>query len=500
MKTILVTGAYGFVGSFVTLELQKFARVIPCARKFHTSSDLIVDLTKPKGVTLPHVDVVVHLAARTQKKTCHEENQEQKAYEKQNVRGTKNLLSLLEANPPEYFLYVSTSDVYGTKQQYPIDETATPHPETAYAKSKYEAEKLVLSWCRIRSIPLAIARLGNIYGPGDDTYQKSVPIFIKEAIAGKPLTIVGDGSAKRTYLFVEDVARALALIVRKKPTGIFNIVDGHPVSVLTLASTINRLTGNHTGMIYQKIKHLGYPVILSDKKLQSIGFSPRSLEQGLVKTIAYYKKQPQTTLLFDLDGTLLNHWKRMYAPYLAYHKEHHLKPIPFSVYKTMKHNGLSEPAIAAKTIDAKRLAPYLAWKKSVIESDAHFSMDTLQPHVVDMLHEVSTIHQCIIVTIRRDREATKKQLDQLGILPSVKHVVTRKGKEKKVAEVKRCLKIFGLNPKQTVLIGDSEEDVEAATTNHIRSISIIHGLRGRPYLSHLPTTIINSLKDLTKIL
>jgi UDP-glucose 4-epimerase len=490
MKTILVTGAYGFIGTYLTEELQKTFRVIPVSRTKHNQHDVVFDLTRPGTVKLPQADAVIHLAALTRKST----DDKTPDFDTQNIRGTKHLLKLLSSSSLTYFLYVSTADVYGSGNAVPIDESKQPHPETAYAKSKYAGEQIVTSWCDKHHVPFAIARLGNIYGPGDEKYHKSVPVFIRQALSGKPVTIHGDGKTRKTYMYAGDAARALALLMRKKQTGIINIIDGKPVTLTALARMINTMTGNKAGISYTK--GAAPDTVLSDSLLRKTGFAPRPIGYGLKKTIDWYTSRQQVTVLFDLDGTLVDHRKRMYLPYLIYYKKHGLKPLPITTYIGIKRRGLSETGVVGSDIKPGDLKKYLNWKQSVIESPDLLMLDMLQPGVKTVLQTVSKKHACFVVTIRSSNSITRKELKRLGILRYFRDVITVKRGETKTDEVARAVKRYHLDPGRTVMIGDSEQDVTAARSNGVHSVSVTTGLRGITFLKALDTIVIPSMDKL----
>lgn len=269
MKRILVTGANGFVGRHV---VQAFAGVAEVVQFNRTIWDLTKPVTSEIRKKIGEIDGVIHLAGLTQKSDD---------YFIQNVIGTINVLEI----PVTYFLYVSTADVYGYPGNIITEETST-NPQTAYAVSKLAAEHMVRILCTQKNIPFCITRLANVYGPGEDAYQKAIPVFIRLASSGKPIQIFGSGNALRDYIYVTDVARALVDIIQHKRTGIFNIASGNSHSIKEVASLIHQLTLNEKAVEYVKSDKKETDMIFNTSKLTAIGFVPKiSLADGLAKEI-----------------------------------------------------------------------------------------------------------------------------------------------------------------------------------------------------------------------
>jgi UDP-glucose 4-epimerase len=286
---VLLTGATGFVGKYVADELKKVGEVVALGRKGDIVFDLANNPTSSDRAQLPSsIDAVVHLASLTQK--TKNDTTKPEEYHLQNVAGTKHLLDLLDESTIKQFIYVSTLDVYGDTRGKPITEDISPNPQSPYAKSKYEAERLCDDWTTQRNIPLCIARLGLVYGPGEEAYEKVIPQYIRAALANKPLKVYGSGEVTRDFIYAADVARALQLIVEKKTTGIYNIASGETVTIADLAQLVNTLAANISGVRYIQTTKQQQSITFDVTKLHNLGFAPKvSLVKGLSKEITWFK-------------------------------------------------------------------------------------------------------------------------------------------------------------------------------------------------------------------
>ena len=138
-------------------------------------------------------------------------------------------------------VYAASSSCYGIPDSYPTREGADIRPQYPYAFTKWVGEQSALHWGKIYSIPTVSLRLFNVFGPRSrtsGTYGAVFGVFLAQKRAGKPLTIVGDGSQKRDFTNVRDVANAFYLALISDKQGIFNVGTSTPVSVNKIAEII----------------------------------------------------------------------------------------------------------------------------------------------------------------------------------------------------------------------------------------------------------------------
>ena len=262
-KTILVTGGAGFIGSrFVQYLLDHYPEYkifildaltyagstnnLPVGKNGQVdfwygnvcNSDLVSTLTATS-------DIVVHFAAETHVTRSIYDN---RIFFETDVLGTQTVANavLRHADRIERFIHISTSEVYGTARTEKMDETHPLEPSSPYAAAKCGADRLVASYVTTYGIPAVIVRPFNTFGPFQHL-EKLIPRFITSAILGEPLTIHGDGTAARDFIYVEDVCRAIDLIMhapKELVVGeVFNVASGKHRSILKIADDIIKLTG-----------------------------------------------------------------------------------------------------------------------------------------------------------------------------------------------------------------------------------------------------------------
>lgn len=314
MKTILITGGAGFIGSnFVNYIFRKYpdyklivldaltyaGDVENISPEVRTSDrfefwygdinnlDLASDL-------VGRSDVVVHFAAETH---VARSLYSHRLFFVTDVLGTQSVTNavLKHCDRIERFVHISTSEVYGTALYEPMDEDHALNPTSPYAGAKAGADRLVYSYIVAHDIPCVIIRPFNNYGSRQHL-EKVVPRFITSCILGEALTIHGDGSAARDWVYAEDTAKAVDLAIHaplEKVKGeVFNIGTGRAVSVLDIARKISAEFGiegrldfmpDRFGQVQKHISSTG-------KAEKVLGFKASvTFEEGLKKTIEWYK-------------------------------------------------------------------------------------------------------------------------------------------------------------------------------------------------------------------
>jgi len=168
---------------------------------------------------------------------------------------------------------------------------------TPYSISKYLGERYCYYYHRYCGLPVAIVRYFNSYGPHEypGPYRNVIPNFFATALAGKPLPVHGDGNATRDFTYVEDTAEGTCLAaVRDAALGeIINIGTGKEITILELATLINKITGNRSGIEHRNAR--SWDLVRRRhasvaKATRLLGFTARwSLEDGLAKTYHWFK-------------------------------------------------------------------------------------------------------------------------------------------------------------------------------------------------------------------
>ena len=163
-------------------------------------------------------------------------------YMSHNVMGTVSALEGARHNSLQRFVYAASSSCYGLALELPTTESAVIAPQYPYALSKYQGEQAVFHWNKVYKLPVNAIRIFNASGLRSRTtgaYGAVFGVFLKQKLAGKPFTVVGDGTQRRDFLYVTDVARAFYLAATSKVHGeVFNLGAGNPQPVNTLVSLL----------------------------------------------------------------------------------------------------------------------------------------------------------------------------------------------------------------------------------------------------------------------
>lgn len=247
MENVLVTGGAGFIGShLVQLLLSKGHSVVVLDNLASGSLDNLQgmarfvkgDIRNPDALT-PHfkgIDWVFHLAALT---SISESIERPREYFETNVTGTFNVLEAAKKAGVKRFVYAASSSCYGMAQEYPTSESAPISLLSGYALTKYLGETLVLHEAAVPAVSL---RLFNVFGPrsrGKQDYDPVFGIFLTQKLHGKPLTIIGDGTQTRDFVYVSDVAEAFYLAAKSDVRGEFmNVGSADEQSINRLAELL----------------------------------------------------------------------------------------------------------------------------------------------------------------------------------------------------------------------------------------------------------------------
>lgn len=256
MKKILVTGGNGFIGKKLVSELIKHGHQIivldnNLTMPFIETNNQIQwvkdDLTNRSILKdiIANIDGCFHLAAISSVERCTANYPESSTV---NMIGFINLLDCIKKlNTKPFVIFTSTSAVYGNHPSLPLTETSPTYPISNYGADKLCCEIHAQTISRNHSLPIAIARLFNVYGPGQNPaspYSGVITKFIRNLISQIPLTIFGDGQQTRDFIYLDDVIQYLIrLIPLANPScPIYNVASGNPISVSELLKTILKVT------------------------------------------------------------------------------------------------------------------------------------------------------------------------------------------------------------------------------------------------------------------
>ena len=307
MNKTLVTGGAGFIGSHLVDSLLEKGNDVIVLDNFsmghpqnldHVADKIQVvecDISQPGNwqVMFENVDKVFHLAALADIVPSIVEPSD---YYHSNVMGTFNVSEASRRNNIKRFIYAASSSCYGIPDKYPTPESAEMRPQYPYALTKYLGENTVLHWCQVYKLPTVSLRFFNVYGPRSrtsGTYGAVFGVFLAQKLAGKPFTIVGNGTQTRDFTFVTDVCRAMIAAAEKGRIGeVYNVGSGQTVSVNRIAE----LLGGDKVFIPKRPGEPDCTLADITKIRKDTGWSPAvSIEEGvgiLIENIDYWREAP----------------------------------------------------------------------------------------------------------------------------------------------------------------------------------------------------------------
>jgi UDP-glucose 4-epimerase len=233
-----------------------------------------------------------------------------------NDQGTLNLLLAVREAPVERFVYISSSEVYGTTVQNPMTEEHPLRPTTPYGASKLAGEAYALSFFQTYGTPALVVRPFNTYGPRahlEGASGEVIPKFVARALAGRPLVIFGDGEQTRDYTWVKDTVRGIRLAAECDALvgDCINIARGEDVSINRLALAVQELLGRRL-----EIEHVpGRPGDIRrqhagvDRARALLSFrAPVGIEEGLARYVEWVRTLPGDPVQWLAAEEVIN-WK-----------------------------------------------------------------------------------------------------------------------------------------------------------------------------------------------
>lgn len=316
MKTILLTGGAGFIGSnFVRHLYQKYPDyrllvldALTYAGNVQNCPDGAMGSERYEfwygdvrngelmDTLVSQSDIVVHMAAESHVTRSIYDN---RLFFETDVMGTQTVANSIvkHRDRVERFIHMSTSEVYGSAETELMNEDHPLNPMSPYASAKCGADRLVYSYWATYKIPAVIVRPFNNFGPYQHL-EKVVPRFVTSCILNEPLTVHGDGSAKRDFMFVADHCEALDRLlhadINQIKGAVINIGTGVDKSILEVAESVLQamapsdsqiqFIGDRPGQVFRHTCD-------HSRITQLIGWKPaRTFEDGLKDTIDWYKK------------------------------------------------------------------------------------------------------------------------------------------------------------------------------------------------------------------
>lgn len=306
MKTILVTGGAGFIGSHLCQKLVKNNKIICVDSLISGHRKNIEDLKRSKNfkfikqdiakpLKIDKIDEIYNLACPASPVdfpkfpieillTCS--------------IGTKKILDLAVKHKAR-FLHTSTSEVYGDPKEHPQKESYWGNvnpigPRSCYDEGKRFAESLIKNYRKKFSLETKIVRVFNTYGPRMRLNDgRVVSTFITQALKGKNLIVNGDGSQTRSFCYISDMVEGIIEMMVSSESGPINLGNPEEFKILDLAKKIIAKTGSGSNIAFRPLPQDDPTRRRPDIRLakEKLSWKPKvQLEEGLVKTIEYFKK------------------------------------------------------------------------------------------------------------------------------------------------------------------------------------------------------------------
>ncbi|MYR39813.1 NAD-dependent epimerase/dehydratase family protein [Streptomyces sp. SID4944] len=311
-RTAVVAGGAGFLGSHLCERLLADGWRVLCVDNFVTGSPenvahllgdafrlIEADVTAgPQTVEGP-VDAVINLASPASPVDYH-----QLPLETLRVgsEGTRHLLDLAREKGARFVL-ASTSETYGDPLVHPQPESYWGNvnpvgPRSVYDEAKRYAEAITMAYRRTYGTDTGIVRIFNTYGPRMRAHDgRAVPTFIRQALAGQPITVAGDGSQTRSLCYVPDLVDGIVRMTESELAGPVNLGNQEEISVLRLAEWIRELTGSASGIVHVP-RPTDDPSIRrpdTTKAREELGWAAEfTTERGLTATIDWFRTRPES--------------------------------------------------------------------------------------------------------------------------------------------------------------------------------------------------------------
>ena len=301
---ILVTGGAGFIGSHIVELYQNRAEEIRVLDNLRTGYRRNLDGLRHTWIegsitdrglvreAVEGVDLVFHLAALV---SVPESMAKPLECVEINVNGLLNVLEAASDAGVRKLVFASSAAVYGDNPVVPKVETMVPEPKSPYAITKLDGEYYLSMFQSAGRLETAAIRFFNVFGPRQDpkgAYAAAVPICIEKALRGEDLTIFGDGGQTRDFIYVKDIAGALAFAVETPGvTGVFNAGYGGAMTIDDLAKGLIEAAGSASKIVHgpERAGDVRHSRASADK-LRAAGWLPQhDLQEGLARTLEFFR-------------------------------------------------------------------------------------------------------------------------------------------------------------------------------------------------------------------
>lgn len=312
MKSLLVTGGAGFIGShfirhilnkypnykIINYDLLTYAGNLKNLKDIESNSNYrfdlghIADTHRIEKIFMSGIDYVINFAAETHVDRSIENSEN---FVATNVLGVQSLLEMARRYKIKKFVQISTDEVYGSLGDTGLfTEDSKLSPNNPYSASKAAADLLTLAYYKTYQLPINITRCSNNYGPNQYP-EKLIPLMIQKAIDNDQLPLYGNGQNIRDWIHVLDHCKGIDLVLHQGKDGeVYNIGDNNEKSNITIVSEILKIMGKDASLIHYVKDRLGHDyryAIDASKIKKTLGFKPEiTFEKGLIETVEWYLK------------------------------------------------------------------------------------------------------------------------------------------------------------------------------------------------------------------
>lgn len=294
---ILLTGVNGFIGRCLVekiLQVYQSNEIVVLSSTNHSClrtiiySEGLYSMNKEleQNEFLDDIEYIIHAGAFTPKSGAS-------AYD---LAGTQNnilnstYLFSLPFKRLKKIIFLSTLDVY--KIVGIVDENTLTLPETLYGWSKLYSEEILKNLCKINNIDYQIFRIGHVYGPGEEAYQKIIPLTFQRILENKNVEIYGTGNELRNFIYVEDVVLAIvASLCQNFKNNIINVVGEGSISIKTIISLMLKVSSSKSLVRHTNLDFKGKDYCFDNSLfVENCKPSYTPLEEGLLKEWEYLNK------------------------------------------------------------------------------------------------------------------------------------------------------------------------------------------------------------------
>ncbi|MBM4308019.1 MAG: NAD-dependent epimerase/dehydratase family protein [Deltaproteobacteria bacterium] len=317
MKTILVTGGAGFIGSHLCERLLKEGHSVVCLDNFDSYYDPSIKIRNVEQISKKfpglftvvtgdirnrdhlteafkknRIHAVFHLAARA---GVRPSIADPLLYEDVNLKGTVTLLEVCKAFDIKDFIFTSSSSVYGENQRVPFSETDLDiQPISPYGATKRAGELLCYSYHHLFGMNVACLRIFTAYGPRQRP-EMAIHKFTSLMDQGKEITMFGDGSSKRDYTYIDDLIDGMmAVLQRHKGYEIYNLGESQTTSLKELIGMIESTLGKKAKIKVMENQPGDVSITYADisKARRLLNYQPKiTMEEGIKRFVEWFKEQ-----------------------------------------------------------------------------------------------------------------------------------------------------------------------------------------------------------------